>query len=149
MKKISIRSTVATSIGITLLLTIASSHAQFSSALKAATGATASSTSSVGGLLPGQSVTSSSMGNVAGVLKFCVKNNFLGGDSASAATSIQDSLVEKLGGPKTADAGFKSGSRGIVDAGKGAKLDLSGGGLKNEITKQVCDKILAQGKTML
>jgi hypothetical protein len=89
------------------------------------------------------------LGNVAGVLQFCVKNKFLADGNASAATSVQDALVKKLGGPTTSDSGFTAGARGIVDSGKGSKLDLSGGGLKDEVTKQVCDKILAQGKSML
>ncbi len=147
--KINLRYATAASTAIGLLLLVAPSHAQFANALKAATGATANSTSSLGGLIPGQSVTSSSLGNVAGVLQFCVKNNFLAGGNVSAATSVQDALVKKLAGPTTSDSGFTAGARGIVDSGKGSKLDLSGGGLKDEVTKQVCDKILAQGKSML
>jgi Protein of unknown function (DUF2501) len=147
--KISLRYATAASTAIGLLLLAAPSHAQLANALKAATGATASSTSSLGGLIPGQSVTSSSLGNVAGVLQFCVKKNFMAGDNASAATSVKDSLVEKLGGSATSDSGFKAGARGIVDGGKGAKLDLSSSGLKDQVIQQVCDKILAQGKSML
>ena len=147
--KISLRYATAASTAIGLLLLGAPSHAQLANALKAATGATASSTSSLGGLIPGQSVTSSSLGNVAGVLQFCVKKNFLAGGNSAAATSVKDSLVEKLGGPTSADSGFKAGARGIVDGGKGAKLDLSSSGLKDQVIQQVCDKILAQGKSML
>ncbi|MET3819799.1 hypothetical protein ACVK00_004230 [Burkholderia sp. PvR073] len=42
-----------------------------------------------------------------------------------------------------------SGARGILDAGNGSKVDLSGGGLKQQVTKQICDKVLAQGKSLL
>ena len=147
--KINLRYATVASTAIGLLLLVSPSHAQLANALKAATGATVNSTSSLGGLIPGQSVTSSSLGNVAGVLQFCVKNNFLAGGKASAAMSVKDSLVEKLGGPTTSDSGFTAGARGIVDGGKGSKLDPSGSALKDQVTKQVCDKILAQGQSML
>jgi hypothetical protein len=104
--------------------------------------------SSLGGLGNGlslDSLTSSSTGNVAGVLQYCVKNNFLGGD----ASSVKDGLMSKLGGSATSDSGYSDGAKGILDGGSGKKVDLSGAGLKEQITKQVCDKILEQGKSLL
>jgi len=99
------------------------------------------------GGLSAQSMTSSSTGNVAGVLEFCIKNNYLSGNSAS---SVKDSLMSKLpGGSSSSDSGYANGAKGILDSSNGTKLDLSGGGLKEQVTKQVCDKILAQGKSML
>jgi hypothetical protein len=51
----------------------------------------------LGGMIPGGgSMTSGSMGNVAGLLQYCMKNNFLGGDSGAAG--IQNQLMGKLGG---------------------------------------------------
>ncbi|HET6552931.1 MAG TPA: DUF2501 domain-containing protein [Dyella sp.] len=51
----------------------------------------------LGGMVPGgSSMTSGSMGNVAGLLQYCVKNNYLGGDSG--ASGIQQQLMGKLGG---------------------------------------------------
>jgi hypothetical protein len=103
---------------------------------------------SLGGLGNGMSLdslTSNSTGNVAGVLQFCVKNNYLGGD----ASSVKDGLMSKLGGSSSSDSGYNDGAKGILNSGSGSKVDLSGGGLKEQITKQVCDKILAQGKSML
>ena len=52
----------------------------------------------LGGMIPGGggSMTSGSMGNVAGLLQYCVKNNYLGGDSG--ASGIQSQLMGKLGG---------------------------------------------------
>ncbi len=41
-----------------------------------------------------QSLTSSSTGNVAGVLQYCIKNNYLGG----SASSVKDGLMSKLPG---------------------------------------------------
>ena len=93
-----------------------------------------------------QSLTSSGTGNVAGVLEFCIKNNYLGG----GASSVKDSLMNKLpGGSPSSDSGYADGSKGILNSGDGKQVDLSGGGLKQQVTKQVCDKILAQGKSML
>jgi hypothetical protein len=104
--------------------------------------------SSLGGLSNGlslNSLTSSSTGNVAGVLQFCIKNNYLGG----GASSVKDGLMSKLGGSSSSDSGYTDGSKGVLDSGNGQKVDLSGGGLKEQVTKQVCDKILEQGKSLL
>lgn len=52
----------------------------------------------LGGMIPGGggSMSSGSMGNVAGLLQYCVKNNYLGGNSGAAG--IQNQLMGKLGG---------------------------------------------------
>lgn len=51
----------------------------------------------LGSMIPGgSSMASGSMGNVAGLLEYCVKNNYLGGDSG--ASGIQQQLMGKLGG---------------------------------------------------
>lgn len=110
-------------------------------------GSNLGSLSGLGSSLSGQSLTSGSTGNVAGVLQFCIKNNYLSGDGAS---SVKDSLMSKLpGGSSTTDSGYSEGSRGILSGSNGKQVDLSGGGLKEQLTKQVCDKILAQGKSLL
>ena len=99
------------------------------------------------GALSGQSITSGSVGNVAGLLEFCIKNNYLGG---SKAASVKDSLMRKLpGGSSSSDSDYNSGSKGILSSSDGSKLDLSAGGVKKKVTKQICDQILAQGKSML
>jgi len=97
------------------------------------------------GLAP-SSITSGSTGNVAGVIEFCMKNNYLNADSATSA--VKDKLLGSVSGG-TQDTGYTSGSRGILSTGSGNQLDLTQSGLKAEVTKQVCDKILAQGKSML
>jgi hypothetical protein len=111
---------------------------------------TSSGLSSLGGItnaLSGSSVTSSSLGNVTGLLQYCIKNNFLSADSAS---SVKDSLLSKLpGGASTTDSGYTQGTNGILTAGNGSQLDLSASGLKEAATKQVCDKIFTQAKSML
>ena len=101
----------------------------------------------MGGALSGESLTSGSIGNVAGVLEYCIKNNYLSGSSAS---SVKNSLMSKLpGGSSSSDKNYSDGSRGILNSSNGKSLDLSGGGLKEQVTKQICDRILAQGKSLL
>lgn len=58
--------------------------------------ASAQSLGKLGGLLTGGSTTSSSMTNVAGLVKYCVENQYLG--SNSGASGIQGQLLSKLGG---------------------------------------------------
>src|ERR1700744_4477088 len=45
---------------------------------------------------------SSTIGNAAGVLQYCVKNNYLGGDAAS----VKDKLLAKIPGQKPQETGF-------------------------------------------
>ncbi len=98
-----------------------------------------------GGLPSLGSLTSGSTGNVAGVLEFCLKNNYLGG--ASGAASVKDKLLGKLGGTPSSDAGYSDGARGLLTGSNGSTFDLSS--VKEQITKQACDKILSQGKSLL
>ncbi|WDD95175.1 DUF2501 domain-containing protein [Burkholderia sp. FERM BP-3421] len=136
------------------LVPLSAAHAQLGDMLKQATGSGDSSSAlgnlgGIGGALGGSSLTSSSSSNVAGVLQFCIKNNYLGGAGGGGASSVKDALMSKLGGGASSDSGYTSGASGILDAGNGKTLDLSGGGLKEQVTKQVCDKILSQAKSLL
>ncbi|WP_416268169.1 DUF2501 domain-containing protein [Burkholderia cepacia] len=96
----------------------------------------------------GSSLMPGSTGNVAGLLQFCIQNNYLGGASGGAS-SVKDALMGKLGGNASSDSGYTSGASGVLDAGNGSKLDLSGGGLKQQVTRQICDKVLTQAKSLL
>lgn len=147
--------TYRTAIGllIAVLLPVSAAQAQLGNLLNQAGGAASSgglgSLGGMGSALSGQSLSSGSTGNVAGVLEFCIKNNYLSGNSAS---SVKDSLMSKLpGGSSSAssDSGYANGAKGILSTGNGSQLDLSGGGLKEQATKQICDKILDQGKSLL
>jgi len=139
-----IRAILATS-----LLYIPLTHAQLGNLLdQGKSSGAGGALGSLGGLSSGMSLDSLSSGstsNVAGVLEFCIKNNYLGG----GASSVKDGLMSKLGGSASSDSGYTSGAKGILDSGNGKQVDLSGGGLKEQLTKQVCDKILAQGKSLL
>lgn len=126
------------------------------------------------------SLSSASTGNAAGVLQFCLKNNYLGSDGGAA--TVKDKLLGKLGGDTkaasndatsnaggglmgklgsvsspTKDPGYLSGASGILQTGNGKKVDLNtvGGGagatagLKEQLTKKVCDQVLKQGKSIV
>lgn len=140
----------------------AAAHAQIGELIKSATHGNDSSQGATGGLgglgnlggIGGMggtpslgSLTSGSTGNVAGVLEFCIKNNYLGG--ASGAASVKDKLLGQLGGAPASDAGYADGAKGLLTGSDGSKFDLSGDGLKKQITKQACDKILSQGRSLL
>jgi hypothetical protein len=88
------------------------------------------------------------MGNAAGVLEYCFKNNYLSGDGVSA---VKDGLMGKMGGSSAAqsDAGYLDGAKGMLKGGDGKSMDLSGGGLQKEATKKACEFVLDQGKSML
>jgi len=75
--------------------------AAFVLAAVAATPASAVQLDSLKGLMGGGggSLTSGSMGNAAGILQYCVTNNYLGGDSG--ASGVKDQLLGKLGGGDT------------------------------------------------
>ncbi|HYP82091.1 DUF2501 domain-containing protein [Variovorax sp.] len=88
------------------------------------------------------------MGNAAGVLEYCFKNNYLSGDSVSA---VKDGLMGKMGGTSAAqsDSGYMDGAKGLLKGGDGKTMDLSGSGLQKQVTQQACDFVLKQGKSLL
>ena len=95
----------------------------------------------------GGGMASGSLGNAAGVIEYCLKNNYL---SADGAAGVKDQLLGKLpGGKPAADPGYVDGSQGILTGTDGKKMDLTGGGLKQEVTRKACDFVLKQAKGML
>lgn len=149
--KIFIHRNAVANILMAMMLPLGTANAQLDDILKRgeSTGSTSGGVGNLGAAgsaLSGQSITGSSTGNVAGVLDFCIKNNFLGGNDAS---SVKDKLMGKLGGSPENDKGYKDGAKGLLKGSDGKQLDLSSGGMKAEITKQVCDTVLSQGKSLL
>lgn len=129
---------------VALLGMTAGAQAQLLDSVKGQLG---SSTPGLGGSL--SSLSAGSTGNAAGVLEFCIKNNYLAGGDAAA---VKDKLVGKLGGNAAkpeSDPGYASGVQGILKGKDGKSMDLSGSGLKQEITKKACDQVLQQGKSLL
>jgi hypothetical protein len=102
--------------------------------------------SGLSGGLP--SVSQASPGNTAGVLQYCVRNNLVSG---SAATSVKDSVVSKVtgSGQGANDSGFKAGNSGLLQTGNGQNFNLSGGGVKEQVTHKVCDMVLQHAKSLL
>jgi hypothetical protein len=150
--KLSSYRTAAAAIFIAALLPVATVHAQLDDLVKK--GQSAGSSGGAGSLgsmasgLSGQSLSSASTGNVAGLLQYCISNNLIQGEGAS---SIQNKLMGKLpgGSASSSDPGYKDGAKGLLKSSDGKQLDLSGGGLPAQATKQVCDQVLAQAKSML
>lgn len=109
----------------------------------------------LGSMIPGGSMTSGSMGNVAGLIEYCMKNNFLGGNSgasgikdqllgklgtgstskSSSGSSTTDMMNSMLGGSKdkhasssadpTSDTGYINGAKGILQGSNGKTTDLA------------------------
>jgi len=143
------RIAVATA-ALAVLATMAPGQAQVEDLLKHGQGSGAAGSlgklGGLGGALSGGSLSAGSTGNVAGLLEFCIKNNFLGGKDPS---SVKDKLMGKLGGTPAPESGYAEGAQGLLKTGDGKQLDLSGGGLQEQATRQVCDHILSQAKSML
>jgi len=107
------------------------------------------------------SLTSGTAGNAAGILQYCVTNNYLGGDSGAAG--VKDQLLGSLGGKSrataTQDPGYLDGAKGLLKSSSGKTLDISGAGaasdsggmgdMKAQLTRKVCDAVLKQGKKMI
>ena len=112
----------------------------------AAGGAQGTAGSALGGGLP--AVGQASTGNTAGVLQYCIRNNYLSGGSA---TSVQNSLLSKVtgSGQGTNDSGYRAGSNGVLQTGNGQDYSLSGNGIKQQAAQKVCDMVLQHAKSLL
>ncbi|WP_313623878.1 DUF2501 domain-containing protein [Achromobacter sp.] len=129
-------------------------HAQWIDAVKGQMGGSSQSGSGgimqgLGNSLPLSSLTPATAGNAAGVLEFCAKNNYLAGGDAAA---LKDKLLGKVSGNPTqakSDSGYLAGIQGMLNGSDGKSVDLSGGGLKEEITRKACDQVLKHAKSFL
>jgi len=102
----------------------------------------------LGGGLP--SVTNAGPANTAGVLQYCVQNNYLSG---STAGSTKDALLAHVPG-SSQSSDFTAGSSGLLQTGNGQNFDLGGdsggsGGVKSQVTHKVCDLVLQHAKSLL
>jgi hypothetical protein len=155
MKSINSRKSGAGILLAASLLPFSVAHAQLGDVLKQGAGAAGNA---AGGIV-GPSMGGMSMGNIAGILQYCVKNSFIG---ATQAGQITDKLIGKLGGPQAAasDKGYQLGEKGVVQTGDGKEVDIGGGsstgssspgsaGTKGELAKSVCTTALNQAKKFL
>ncbi|MGJ7563235.1 DUF2501 domain-containing protein [Variovorax sp. GB1R11] len=86
---------------------------------------------------------SSTMGNAAGVLQYCVKNNYLGGDAAS----VKDKLLAKITGQKPQETGFASGAKGLLKGGDGQTLNFKI--LSSKVKTKACDYVLKNATSLI
>ncbi|MDE7540908.1 YjjA family protein [Gluconobacter sphaericus] len=87
-------------------------------------------------------ISSASTGNVAGVLTYCVQNNYLSG---SGATSALSSLTGKQGVTSSSD--YTAGQQGQLLTGGSNAFSLSS--LKGQMKQKVCNMVLSHAKNLL
>jgi len=106
-------------------------------------GATSALTGALGGgAMP--AITSGVGGNAAGVLQYCIKNNYL---NAGAAASVKDKLLGKVSGQEDQQAGFDKGATGILTGGDGKTLDLKS--VPDKARRKGCDYVLSNAKSLI
>lgn len=104
-------------------------------------GGAASALGNLGFKMP--AIGSSTMGNAAGVLQYCVKNNYLGGDAAS----VKDKLLAKITGQKPQETGFASGAKGLLKGGDGQTLNFKV--LSSKVKTKACDYVLKNATSLI
>jgi len=91
------------------------------------------------------SLASGSDGNAAGVVEYCVKNNYLDG----GASGIKDKLMGKMGGDSD-KSDYDDGAKGLVKTSDGKSVDIGQlGSMKKSITKKACASVLDHAKSLL
>jgi len=86
---------------------------------------------------------SNTIGNAAGVLQYCVKNNYLGGDAAS----VKDKLLAKITGQKPQETGFANGAKGLLKGGDGQTLNFKV--LSSKLKTKACDYVLKNATSLI
>ncbi|WP_398497132.1 DUF2501 domain-containing protein [Variovorax sp.] len=86
----------------------------------------------------------STVGNAAGVLQYCIKNNYLGGGDAA---SVKDKLLAKITGQKQQQSGFASGAKGLLKGGDGQTLNFKL--LSSKVKEKGCDYVLKNATRLL
>ena len=86
---------------------------------------------------------SSTIGSAAGVLQYCVKNNYLGGDAAS----VKDKLLAKITGQKQQEKNFESGAKGLLKGGDGQTLNMKI--LSSKVKEKACDYVLKNATSLI
>lgn len=86
---------------------------------------------------------SSTIGNAAGVLQYCIKNNYLGGDAAS----VKDKLLAKITGQKQQETGFANGAKGLLKGGNGKSLNFKM--LSSKVKEKACDYVLKNATSLI
>lgn len=85
----------------------------------------------------------SSMGNAAGVIQYCVKNNYLAGGDANA---LKDKLIGRITGQKKQETGFAAGAKGMLMGSDGKSFNLKG--ISSTLKEKACDYVLDNAKSL-
>lgn len=132
-----------------LLFTGAVAQADLLSSLKdtfggssAASNSGSSIASGVGLAMPAMG--SSTMGNAAGVLQYCVKNNYLSG---AGVESVKEKLLGSITGKREQESAYASGAEGLLTGTNGTSLNLEK--LKSSLKEKVCDYVLNNAKSLI
>ena len=118
-------------------------------ALVFATNASSQNLGAVTGGMDLSSLSSGNAGNAAGILQFCISNNYLTGN---AATSMKDRLVSKIGGADAAqqDSGYVDGAKGMLTGRDGQSVDITRmGSLESNLTQKACGAVLDHASSLL
>ncbi|AMM25879.1 DUF2501 domain-containing protein [Variovorax sp. PAMC 28711] len=86
----------------------------------------------------------SSIGNAAGVLQYCVKNNYL---SADAAGGVKDKLMGMITGQKQQQTGYANGAKGMLMGDDGKSLNLKG--ISGKLKTKACDYVLKNAASLV
>jgi hypothetical protein len=98
------------------------------------------------------SLASGTAGNAAGILQYCVTNNFLGGADLANAGSMKDKLIGKVGGQDKAEAdpGYAAGAMGNVIGKDGKSVSIADmGSLENQLTQTACNAVMDHATSLL
>lgn len=95
-----------------------------------------------GGSMP--AITSDVGGNAAGVLQYCIKNNYL---STDAASGVKDKLLGKVTGQEEQKAGYDKGLTGMLSGSDGKSLNLQS--VPASVRKKGCDYVLSNAKSLI
>ncbi|WP_372017067.1 DUF2501 domain-containing protein [Pseudoxanthomonas sp. 10H] len=96
--------------------------------------------------LPGMGADTAS--NAAGVLQYCVKRKYLGGDAVSSVSSRL--LAGKgLTTPAKADrdAGYQSGLKGVLQGSDGTSFNFDS--VPDKLKDQACDQVLKHASSLV
>ncbi len=93
------------------------------------------------------SVNQADPSNIAGLLQYCVQNNYLSSATAGAA---QSGLLAKIPGAQQS-SDYTAGSSGLLQTGNGKSFDLGSvtGDLKSQVASKVCDAVLQHAQSLL
>lgn len=102
----------------------------------------------MGGAMGLPSLSSAGAGNLAGLLGYCVQNNYLGTGTASP---VMSALSHKAGIDPRTDSQYQAGRNGLLDTGGGNTFSLAGAGqgIKQQMTQKICTLVLNRARSML